>query len=280
MRTEDSNEAPRSPDRSLDRTPDRSTDDLAKHRDDHRPEAIRRRLGEGPARRDLRDFIYGGIDGAVTTFAVVAGVAGARLSAAIVVVLGLANLLADGFSMAVSNYLGTRAEMQQREQWRRVEEAHIERYPEGEREEVRQIYAAKGFEGEDLERVVAVITADRDRWVETMLGEEHGFPAGDGSPVRAGTVTFIAFVVVGFLPLVTFIWQYFAPPGLQLERPFAWSAFLTGVAFFVVGAAKSRFVGQRWITAGLETLTMGGAAAVLAYVVGVLLRGLVDGAAG
>lgn len=84
-------------------------------KEDHSPRAVSARLSGAPAVSYLRDFIYGAVDGAVTTFAVVAGVAGARLDETVVIILGSANLLADGFSMAVSNFLGSRAERQQRE---------------------------------------------------------------------------------------------------------------------------------------------------------------------
>ncbi|MFG0331007.1 MAG: VIT1/CCC1 transporter family protein [Phycisphaerales bacterium] len=241
----------------------------------HTPAAIRTRLRRGPEHSYLKDFIYGAIDGAVTTFAVVAGVAGAALPAAIVIVLGLANLIADGFSMAVSNYLGTRAEDQFAARVRRSEERHIRVIPEGEREEIRQIFAAKGFTGDDLERAVDIITADVDRWVDTMLQEEWGLSLAGPSAVKAAAATFSAFVVVGFLPLLPFALNALFEN--LLVHPFGWSVVLTGVAFFVVGAAKSAYVDRRWLRSGLETLLVGGAAASLAFLIGRALRDLAVG---
>jgi len=237
----------------------------------HTRQAIRGRLATGPVHSYLRDFIYGAIDGAVTTFAVVSGVAGAGLSNSIIIVLGIANLIGDGFSMAAGNFLGVRAERQQRDQLRAMEHQHISDYPEGEREEVREIFRQKGFEDNDLNRAVDIITANRDRWVQTMLTEEHGVPLSGASAIRAASVTFVAFLLVGSVPLLTFVFEYF---GLSVGSPFFWSATLTGIAFFLTGALKSRFVEQSWLSAGLETLVVGGSAAALSYVVGVLLGGL------
>ncbi len=230
----------------------------------HTPRAIRDRLKRSRTSY-LSDGIYGSIDGTVTTFAVVAGVSGAALSPRIVIILGLANLFADGFSMAASNFLGTRAEAQQRARARREEEHHIETHPEGEREEMRQIYRGKGLSGDALEAVVEAMTADKERWISAMLTEEHGFSLEPRSAWRAATATLIAFIVVGAIPLLPFI--------VGMEPAFVYSTICTGIAFFCVGMGKTKFVDQRWWTGGLETLAVGGLAAIIAYGVGIALRG-------
>lgn len=235
--------------------------------------AVRSRLAEKRSPSYLQDFIYGAIDGTVTTFAVVAGVEGANLDETIVVLLGGANLIADGFSMAASNFLGTRAEAQQRERSRHEEERHVDLLPEGEREEIRQIFAAKGFEGGELEGVVDVITANRERWIETMMTEELGLSPTPRSAIRAAFATFFAFVTVGFLPLFVFVYEL-ATPG-EVGHKFTWSALMTAAAFAIVGAVKSRFVDQPWWRSALETLAVGGTAAALAYAAGAVLQQLV-----
>jgi|SRR5687768_2938856 len=233
---------------------------------EHSPEAIRRRLESGPTHNYLRDWIYGGIDGAVTTLAVVTGVAGAQLSPWIILVLGFANLLADGFSMAASNYLGTKAEQDDRRRLERIEHRHIELAPEGEREEVRQIYQLKGFEGDELERIVELVTADRERWVQTMLIDEYGLPHAVRSSWIAALSTFTAFVICGLVPLVPYLFG--------TEQSFTISVVLTGVVFVVIGSIKSRWSTSTWWESGLTTLLVGAIAATLAYLAGIILRQL------
>ena len=240
-------------------------------RQTHTTPAIRARLRARTRHSYLSDFIYGGIDGAVTTFAVVSVVAVAGLDAGIIMILGCANLLGDGFSMAAANFLGVRAERQQLEKLRAIEAHEIATHPEGERDEIREIYRAKGIEGDALDAIVEAITADRDRWLDAMITEEHGMALEQRSPWRAGGATFTSFMVVGAIPLVPFAVDLVAP----LPGAFAWSTAMVALAFFAVGALKCRFVLQRWWIGGLETLLVGGLAAGLAYLVGMFLGDLV-----
>ena len=140
---------------------------------EHSREAIHRRFAAGPKQSYLRDWVYGGIDGTVTTFALVSGVVGAHLAPRIILILGGASLIADGFAMAAANYLATRSEHEELQYAEAVERRHIEAVPDGEREEVREILRSLGLIGELLDRVVAVITSDRDRWVRLMIRDEY-----------------------------------------------------------------------------------------------------------
>jgi VIT1/CCC1 family predicted Fe2+/Mn2+ transporter len=212
----------------------------------------------------------------VTTFAVVAGAEGARLSPAIVVVLGLANLRGDGISMAAGAYLGVRSEEELQQRKREVELDHIRRVPEGEREEMRQIFARKGLAGAELESMVEFATSNVERWVETMLQEEYGLAPRRQSALKAAVATWTAFVVVGALPLLAFLPAVVTGGALGPGNPFAWSMVLTAIAFFTVGALKAHFVARPWWASGLQTAAVGGLAAVIAYGVGALLRGAVD----
>ncbi len=240
---------------------------------DHTPERVEDRLLDPAGHGHLRDAVYGAVDGAVTTLAVVTGALGAQLGAGVVLVLGFANLAGDGFSMAVGNALGVRAEQEQLERTRAMEHRHIQLVPDGEREEVRQILASKGLRGTVLEEAVAAVTSDHERWVDLMLTEEHGLSLHPPDPWRAALTTFVAFVLAGLVPLLPFVVGAVAE-GVVTE-PVRWSAVLTGVTFALVGAVRARFVDRPvWRTA-LETVLLGGAAASLAWFVGVALRGLV-----
>src|ERR1700693_573264 len=134
----------------------------------HTREDIQERLAQDARGNYLRDWIYGGIDGTVTTFAIVAGVVGADLPGKVVLVLGLANLVADGFAMGAGNYSATKAEVDDYRRLLAVERKHIALEPSGEREEIRQIFAGKGFSGTELERIVDVINEEEELSAKNM----------------------------------------------------------------------------------------------------------------
>ena len=231
----------------------------------HDKDDIERRLAVDPPVNYLRDWIYGGIDGTVTTFAIVAGVVGADLPGRVVLVLGLANLVADGFAMGAGNYSGTKAESDFYRRVLAVERKHIEMAPSGEREEIRQIFARKGFSGDDLERIVDVITSDEDLWAKTMAVEEYGLSPAVKSPLLASFSTAAAFVLCGLAPLLSYLMAY----------SFAACVVATGLVFFVIGAVKSRWSLANWAWSGLEMLLIGMAAAGISFAIGYALKALV-----
>ena len=233
----------------------------------HTAEAIAARLSQPPQPSFLRDWVLGGIDGAITTFAIVAGVAGAGLSHGVIIILGVANLVADGISMAAGNFSGVKAENDDHRRLREMEQRHVEQTPEGEREEVRQIFQKKGFEGEDLDRAVAIITSDKKRWIDFMLAEEFGAPPVERPAKMSALVTFGAFVVCGAVPLIPYIFG--------LPHSFTIATAATAGVFFAIGSLKSRWSTSPWWISGAETLAIGLFAAATAYFIGDLLKFIV-----
>ncbi|WP_420603264.1 VIT1/CCC1 transporter family protein [Flagellimonas sp.] len=222
----------------------------------------------------LGEFVYGGIDGCVTTFAVVAGSVGAGLDSAIIIILGFANLLADGFAMSVGAYLSTKSEKDNYNKHKQIEYWEVDNIPETEKQEIREIYEAKGFEGELLEQVVDVITKDRDTWVDVMMKEELVMIEEDKSPFMIGGVTYVSFILIGLIPLSVYVWDYINPLEHNL---FLIASILTSFGFIAVGWLKT-YVNQTKVWKGiLETLLLGGIAAFVAYYVGDLLEKIIAG---
>ena len=221
------------------------------------------------------DFIYGSIDGAVTTFAIVAGVVGASLSPGIILILGFANLFADGFSMAAANYQASKARNEFIEMKRKQEEWEIDNLEDQEKEEIREIYSNKGFKDELLEEVVRIITSRRKVWVDTMMKEELGLIEDDKRPIDSSVSTFVGFNLVGLIPLLPFM--MFIAMGIDPNSDaFVYSIIFVVAAFFLVGIIKGEIVKKSKIKSGLYTLIIGGVAAMVAYLVGYGLNFLVQ----
>lgn len=221
------------------------------------------------------DFIYGAFDGAVTTFAVVTGAVGASLLPVVVIILGFANLFADGFSMAVGNYQATKAKIEFIQKERKREEWEIDHMAESEKQEIRDIYAKKGFTSELLDEIVKVITARKKVWVDTMMKEELGLIEDEKKPLDAATSTILGFTIIGLIPIMPFVIMYAFEFIDHAQHSFAYSVAFTCVAFFLIGIIKGRVIKKPLIRSGLMTLMIGGIAASVAYVVGMMLGNLV-----
>lgn len=223
----------------------------------------------GGSQNYLREFVYGGIDGAVTTFAVVAGAVGANLDPSIIIILGFANLFADGFSMSVGAYLSAKSEKENYKKHRNIEYWEVENIPDMERKEVEDIYKAKGFEGKMLQDVVDVIVSDKDRWVDEMMKNELEMIPDSKSPFKIGLATLISFILVGFIPLTVYVYDYFRD--ISYDK-FFWTSLFTGLAFLLIGWMKSYVNQTNTLKSITETLALGFIAALVAYYVGDILE--------
>ncbi len=220
------------------------------------------------------DFIYGSIDGAVTTFAIVAGVMGASLPSGIILILGFANLFADGFSMAAANYQASKARNEFVEMKRKQEEWEIDNLEDQERNEIRDIYIKKGFKDELLDDVVRIITSRRKVWIDTMMKDELGLIEDHKNPIDSSVSTFVGFNLIGLIPLIPFM--IFMMMGVELNsESFVYSTISVLAAFFLVGVIKGKIVKKSMIHSGINTLIIGGIAAIIAYLIGYGLNFLV-----
>jgi VIT1/CCC1 family predicted Fe2+/Mn2+ transporter len=214
----------------------------------------------------LADVILGGQDGLVNVLGVILGVAAATGDTHLVLVAGLAATFAESVSMGAVAYTSTLAEADVYASEQAREYRHVQFLPELERQEIRDLYARKGFEGELLDRIVATITANPDVWVAVMLAEEHHLtPVDRRQALRSALVVGVAAVVGSLIPLAPFI---VLPVGLGM-----WAAILvSALVLFIVGAYKARLTVGHPGRSGLEMAIIGTLSALVGYGIGVLLK--------
>ncbi len=217
----------------------------------------------------VKSFVYGGLDGTVTTFAVVAGVAGADLATSVVLILGVANLIADGISMAFGDYLGTRAENDYINTKREGELWKARNDSEREKNDMIELYMEKGISETDSKTVVSIVSKYEKSWVDIMMVEKLGLIENGESPVKSALTTFGSFVLFGSIPVLIYAVAKFIP--FVAEHTFFTACVLTGITLFILGTLKVVFTKQVWYRAGTEMLVLGGLAAASAYIIGVWL---------
>jgi VIT1/CCC1 family predicted Fe2+/Mn2+ transporter len=215
----------------------------------------------------LRATVFGVSDGLVSNVSLVMGFSGAQVNGDVVLLAGVAGLLAGAFSMAAGEYVSMRAQRELFERQIELEREELAANPEEEKREIALIYRAKGLSAEQAEVTAAQLMSDPDVALETLVREELGLdPSRLGSPWGAAIGSFLAFAGGALVPVLPFL---FAPAseGVAIGYVIA-SAVLAGLALFAVGASLSLFTGRSALMSGLRQLGLGAAAATLTYVIG------------
>lgn len=215
----------------------------------------------------IRDIVFGFGDGVNTSLGIVAGVGGAVITADVIILAALIGMFTGAKAMAVQNYLAVKSQREILESEIRREEFEIENIPEKERAEIEQIYIEKGFDGEDLKKIVDKITSDKSVWLKTMLTEELGLNLNIlGNPIKGALVMFGSFLFGGILPIL----PYFAVKiGLISSSNAIIIAIIVSIcSSFVVGALKARIARTNWIKGGIEMAGLGTGIALIGYGIG------------
>jgi VIT1/CCC1 family predicted Fe2+/Mn2+ transporter len=216
----------------------------------------------------MRDFVFGFGDGVNTSLGIAAGVGGADASSDIIILAALVAMFTGAKAMAVQNYLAVKSHREllkseiDRENW------EIENKPEVEREEIEDIYKAKGFTGKDLEMIVNKITSDKKVWLNTMLTEELNLNLDiAGHPLKGALIMFGSFLIGGILPIIPF----FFSSGFN---PLIIAVGISLSASFIVGAIKSRMANTSLIKGGIEMAGLGTGIALIGYGIGTELASI------
>ncbi len=225
----------------------------------------------------IKSVVLGGLDGIVTTFAVVSGATGGGLGIDVILVLGFSNILADALSMGVGDALSSKAEQEyilaekDRETW------EMENYPEGEIQEMIEIFTKKGMSKEDAEMVMQKYAEYPDLFVEFMMNFELDLriPTQNDNPWKHGLVTFCSFIFFGLFPLLGYAFLY--NTSINERDLFIISCNVSSIMFFILGATKTKFSKKEWYYGGMEILFMGSCTAAVSYLIGFLVERILRG---
>jgi vacuolar iron transporter family protein len=222
--------------------------------------------GEQPAAGKsgaLRAAIFGVNDGLVSNLSLIFGVAGAGVENRVVIVAGIAGLLAGAFSMAAGEYISVRVQREVFERLIHLEAHEIGSEPEAEREELAELYVRKGVPRDLADRLATALMRDPDVALETHAREELGLDPreGLGSPVAAATASLVTFATGAFVPLLPFLFT-------SGDSAVVVSAALSGASLFAVGAAMTYLTGRGALFSGLRMLSLGAVAGAITYLVG------------
>ncbi len=223
----------------------------------------------------IKSIVLGGLDGIVTTFAVVSGATGGGLGVEVILVLGFSNILADALSMGVGDALSRKAEQEYILAERDREIWEMENYPEGEIQEMIEIFTKKGMTTDDAGMLIRKYAEYPDLFVEFMMNFELELqvPTQEDNPWKNGFVTFCSFIFFGLFPLLGYAMLY--NTFINEQVLFIISCTVSALMFFILGAVKTKFSRKKWYYGGMEILVMGSSTAAVAYLVGFLVEEII-----
>ncbi|MEK7368996.1 MAG: VIT1/CCC1 transporter family protein [Planctomycetota bacterium] len=233
------------------------------HLTDHKSE--QREHWHSPEGKFIREVILGINDGLIETLGFVTGVFGATAAGKIIIITGMAQIIAGSISMAVGAYISQKSFKEFYDREEELEKGEMEAKPEEERAEIAAIYRKKGFKEDELKTVVSRITLDKKVWLETMMVQELGLVReGYTHPVKSGAVTGLSYILGAIPPLS----PYFLFP---VDKAFVASVLLSMVFLFFVGSMKSRWARIWWMWSGVEVMAFGLGAVIITYSIGKLI---------
>jgi VIT1/CCC1 family predicted Fe2+/Mn2+ transporter len=208
----------------------------------------------------VRDVVIGMADGLTVPFALAAGLSAAVTSTHVIVTAGLAEVIAGATAMGLGGYLAARTDQEHFASEERREHFEIDKLPEQEKAELRDIFRSYGLQGAELDAVVASLSKNKDRWAEFMMRFELGLERPDPkrAPISAATIA-VSYVVGGLIPLAPYMLAG------DMKRALLYSILFTGIALITFGAVKGKLTGMNPFKSGLQTLLVGGLAAGAAF---------------
>jgi VIT1/CCC1 family predicted Fe2+/Mn2+ transporter len=222
-----------------------------------------------PKGRFIREVMFGVNDGLVSTIGFVAGATGALMQTRLVLLAGVASVVAGALSMGIGAYLASKAQRDFFESEKARERREIEEVPEIERNEIREIFAKLGFQKDEVEVIVRRVTSDKDLWVRFMMREELGIlEESFDNPVTVGMLMAGAFVVGGVAPLLPYMMMENVLMALNV------AVAVSLVALFIIGVGKTVLTKQPWLRSGSEVMLLGSLAAGIGFVIGKIVAAI------
>ncbi|MHA7119001.1 VIT1/CCC1 transporter family protein [Aerococcus viridans] len=217
----------------------------------------------------VKSMVYGGLDGIITTFAVVSGVTGGALDFQIVIVLGFSNLLADGLSMAVGDYLSSKSENEFITKEIEQHQSNFNYDFQSELNDFKEYYINKGLTETDASSISETLAKYPKVIEQERINMIFGTAETEAHPINNALVTFLSFILYGFIPLIAYVFA--SSSTFLMENTFIVASILTGLTLFILGAIKSKLTLTNWVRSGMEMLLVGGATALIAYMIGFIL---------